>query len=375
MKINKHSGNFTLPMNFNHGDNKGIPTATHELIVSYLTGFMFLSFMVLLGLCLIACNTSTGTKESESRSIEADAIKTKPYLAGLKVGYSSPSLNAPFYVVLSEYVQIFTESYGMEFVMADGQDDIIKQITSMEDLVTAGVEILILNPLDHKALVPAVNAIAGSGVPVFILDSQIDAEADYITSVQASNEGNGELIGEWVVQNLSNTTIQAALISGNQGNPVGREKRLGFVRGFTETQLMTQGSADLRILSQGWGNWTHIGGLEAMEDILVAHPDINLLVAENDAMGMGALKAIQEAGKSANILVVGFDGQKEAYELIKAGRFSATALNSPKELARLVVESIVKYLEGEQLDKVIHTPAVLITKDNVDRYYDPEALF
>ena len=112
-----------------------------------------------------------------------------------------------------------------------------------------------------------------------------------------------------------------------------------------------------------------------MEDILVAHPDITLLVAENDAMGMGALKAIQEAGKSGNILVVGFDGQKEAYELIKAGKFSATALNSPKELARLVVESVVKYLDGEQLDKVIHTPAVLITKDNVDRYYDPEALF
>ena len=227
---NKHSVNFTLPMNFNHGDNKGIPTATHELIVSYLTGFMFLSFMALLGLGLIACNTSTGTKESESRSIEADAIKTKPHLAGLKVGYSSPSLNAPFYVVLSEYVQIFTESYGMDFVMADGQDDIIKQITSMEDLVTAGVEILILNPLDHKALVPAVNAIAGSGVPVFIVDSQIDPEADYITSVQASNEGNGELIGEWVVQNLSNTTIQAALISGNQGNWI----RSGFYRDTTD---------------------------------------------------------------------------------------------------------------------------------------------
>ena len=364
MKSKQHSGNFTLPVNF-----------IHKLLVSCQAGLKFFSFMVLFGLSIIACNTGTGTKESDSRPVEADSLKTKPHLAGLKIGYSSPSLNAPFYVVLSKYVQIFTESYGMEFAMADGQDDIIKQITSMEDLVTAGVEVLILNPLDHKALVPAINAIAGSGVPVFILDSQIDPEANYITSVQASNEGNGELIGEWVVQNLGNTTIQAALISGNQGNPVGKEKRLGFVRGFAETQMMTQGSADLRILSQGWGNWTHIGGLEAMEDILVAHPDINLLIAENDAMGMGALKAIQEAGKSDNILVVGFDGQKEAYELIIAGKYSATALNSPKELARLVVESVVKYLEGGQMDKVIHTPAVLITKDNVDRYYDPESLF
>ena len=90
---------------------------------------------------------------------------------------------------------------------------------------------------------------------------------------------------------------------------------------------------------------------------------------------MGALKAIEESGKSDEILVVGYDGQKEALELIMEGRYGATALNSPRELARLVVESVVKYKNDWRLDKVIHTPAVLITKDNVDRYYDQNALF
>ena len=264
----------------------------------------------------------------------------------------------------------------MKFVSADGQDDIIRQITSLEDLIATGVNVLILNPLDHKALVPAVNAAVKSGVPVFIVDSAIDPAANYITSVQANNEGNGELVGEWIVKKLGKTRIKAALISGSQGNPVGREKRLGFIRGFSETQLMTQGNVDLTIVSQGWGNWTNNGGLKAMEDILVANPDINLLVAENDAMGMGALKAINESGKSAFITVAGFDGQKEAYELIKEGKFGATALNSPEELARLVVEAVVKYLNGQkQIDKVIYTTPVLITKDNVDKYYDPKALF
>ena len=343
--------------------------------LSKISGFLLTSCMVSLCLGLVTCNTNPGTISSESGFAGEDAKYDSVPMAGLKIGYATPSLNAPFYVVLSQHIQKFTESYGMEFIMADGQDDIIKQITSMEDLITSGVEILILNPLDHKAMVPAVNAIASSGIPVFIVDSQIDPDANYITSVKASNNGNGELIGEWVVQELGNTDIQVALISDSQGNPVGREKRLGFIRGFTETQLITQGRADLRIVSHGWGNWSHIGGLEAMEDILVAHPDINLLVAENDAMGMGALKAIHESGKSEDIMVVGFDGQKEAYELIKTGEFSATALNSPMELARLVVESVVKFLHGEQVDKIIHTPAVLITKDNVDQYYDPEALF
>ena len=296
-------------------------------------------------------------------------------LAGIKIGYCTPSLNAPFYVVLSQYLKRYAEGYGMHFTMADGQDDIIKQITSMEDMITSGIKILILNPLDHKALVPAVNGAAGSGIPVFIVDSQIDPSANYITSVQASNEMNGQLIGEWAVNTMGIPDIKVALISGSQGNPVGQAKRLGFIEGFAEAQLRTKGYSALNIVSQGWGNWTLLGGMEAMEDILTAHPDVNLLIAENDAMAMGALKAISEAGKAGHILIAGYDGQKEAYELIREGKYGATAVNSPEQLARLTIESVVKYLNGKRLDKIIHTPAILVTQVNVDSYYDPKAIF
>ncbi len=325
---------------------------------------------------LFACNPNQNTNKSEIPGVTTSSVENKLDLSNIKVGYCTPSLNAPFYVVLSQFIQKNVEEFGMQYVSTDGQDDIIKQITSVEDLTASGINVLILNPLDHKALVPAVNAAVRSGVKVFIVDSYIDEKANYITSVQANNNGNGELIGEWIVNKMGKTKTKAALISGSQGNPIGKEKRLGFIRGFSETQLMANGDVELNIVAQGWGNWTNNGGLKAMEDILVAHPDINLLVAENDAMGMGALKAINEAGKAADITVVGFDGQKEAFELIQKGEIGATAMNSPKELARLVVESVVRYLNGEkQINKVIYTPAVLITNDNVDDYYNPKAIF
>jgi ribose transport system substrate-binding protein len=339
----------------------------------YMSRIFIISIALILG--FTACRNEVSIRKPGTKEDVTDSLKSRIDLSGIKVGYCSPSLNAPFYVVLSQYVKKYAEGYGMQFVMADGQDDILKQITSTEDMVATGINILILNPLDHKALVPAVNAAARNGVTVFIVDSQIDPAADFITSIQASNEGNGELLGEWVVKQMQGSDIKIALISGSQGNPVGQAKRLGFIEGFAETQLITFGHSDMKIVSQGWGNWTLLGGLEAMEDILTAHPDVNVLVAENDAMGMGAIKAINEAGKSGQILVVGYDGQKEAYELIKEGKFGATALNSPKELARLAVESVVKYLNGERLDKIIHTPAVLITKDDVEQYYDHDALF
>jgi ribose transport system substrate-binding protein len=113
-----------------------------------------------------------------------------------------------------------------------------------------------------------------------------------------------------------------------------------------------------------------------MEDILVAHPEVNLLFAENDAMAMGVLKAIKEAGMAGKVLVAGVDGQKEAIQLIQSGDLGATALNSPGVMAGIMIETIVRYLNGEKnIDKNILTPAVLITKENVEQYYDPRALF
>ena len=166
----------------------------------------------LLSVSLTACNPKTPVENSQNLNNDTTLIESKTDLSNVKIGYCTPSLNAPFYVVLTEYVKKYSEAYGMKCVSADGQDDIIKQITSMEDLIAQGINILILNPLDHKALVPAVNAAVKSGIPVFIVDSYIDPAAKYITSVQANNQGNGELIGEWIVNKMGKTGIKVALI-------------------------------------------------------------------------------------------------------------------------------------------------------------------
>ena len=304
------------------------------------------------------------------------SIVSKRDLSQIKVGYCSPSLNASFYVALAKAVQANAESYGMQFISVDGQGDITRQITGIEDMVAKGVKILIINPLDYKALVSTVNAAAQAGVAVFILDSYIDPAAHYVSSIFANNTLNGELVGEWVADKMAGKKINAAIISGNQGNQAGKEKRLGFLSGLAEGQLRTQGKTDFTIISQGWGGWANNEGLKAMEDILSAHPDINVLMAENDAMAIGALRAVKELGKETNIMVVSFDGQKEALTLIKQNKYGVTALNSPNRLGKLAVESAVRYLNGDKyLDKVMYTQSVLIDKNNVNQFYDEKAAF
>lgn len=351
-----------------NGDKRG----WWRLIVGLLTGLV------------IACappNDDSRRQTTASTAMGGTAstgvgYKSKKDLSGIKVGYCSPSLNAPFYAALNEAVRKNVVGMGMNFVTAEGQDDISKQIAAVEDLIAKNVNVLILNPLDQEALVPITKAATRSGIAVFILDSKIAPEADYVSSVQANNRGNGSLIGRWVVDNMGGQPLNIALLSGAKGNPVGQERREGMLTGIASAQLTKGGRTNFQVVAQGWGNWSNNGGLKAMEDILVAHPDVNVLLAENDAMALGAMKAISEAGKTDKITIAAIDGQKEAYQLIQAGKMGSTAVNSPDELGRYVVEAAAKYLNGDkQLPRIIYTPAVVVTKANASTYFNPRSIF
>lgn len=319
------------------------------------------------------CLPKEEKKKQEVDDKEQQYISKKD-LSGIKVGYCTPTLDGPFYVALEEAVKRSVRTFGMQYLGTDGEGDINKQVRGVEDLLSKDIQVLVLNPLDPKALIPIVKQARDKGIDVFILDSTIEDAAPYTASVVANNQLNGEILGLWLADQKMHTP-KIAIVSGNQGNPVGREKRLGFIRGLADGQLHKNAKTNFSIVAQGWGGWNNNGGLQAMEDILVAHPDINVLLAENDAMALGALKVIKQMDKEDQIRVLGFDGQKEAYEMIRDGRFAATAQNSPKILGETMIELIARHLNGEEVNKVNYTPSVRITKSNVNRYYDADALF
>jgi ribose transport system substrate-binding protein len=319
----------------------------------------------------------SGTRPDLKQTETVPEISNPEALKNVKIGMSLYTLSAPYFVALMKAAQQKTEAMGMKFVYVNAEDDINKQIASVEDLLAQGINLLILNPRDPKALVQSTKSATKAGVPVIIVDSSIDPSADFVTNILSNNLENGELVGEWLVKNKSGEKLKIALLSGAQGNPVGKERRQGIFRGIIEQQLRSAGQVEFEIVSQGWGNWTYEGGLKAMEDILVAHPDVNVLVSEQDAMALGAMQAIDEAGKSKDILIVaGADGQKEALKLIKEGKYGATGQNDPVQIGERAVEVAARIIAGEKdFPRIIYTPAVCISIDNVDNYYNPDAIF
>ena len=303
----------------------------------------------------------------------AQAAPAKP----LKIGFSNRTLNGAFFNGLTEYMKISAKAAGYEIIATDAAGNMNKQISDVEDMLSQGIDILVLNPQDPAAGVNIVKKATAKGIPVVNLDSDISLDAPVITRVMANNPVNNKMLGEYAVKLFGDKPINAVIISGNQGNLVGAARRDNFIASVMEEQMRLYGRTNFTVLTQGWGNWDQQGGLKAMEDALVAHGDkINAVYTEMDDMALGAIRALKAAGKLKNVKVIAHDGYKKGLESIKNSELQATASNNPKALAEKVMEVIKDFKAGKTKfsDYEFITP-VLITKDNVDKYYDKDSIY
>jgi len=295
----------------------------------------------------------------------------------LKIGFANRTLNGAFFVGLTEYMKINAEKAGYQIITTDAAGNMDKQVADVEDMLSQNIDYLVLNPQDPAAGVKITEMAAKKGIPVIDLDSDISLDAPVITRVMANNAANNRLIGDFAVKQFGNNPINAVIISGNQGNLVGEARRDNFISGVMEAQMRDYGATTFTVLTQAWGNWDQQGGLKAMEDALVAQGDkINMVYSEMDDMALGAIRALKAAGKLENVKVFAHDGYKFSLDAIKRGDQQATASNNPKLLTEKVMEVIKAHHEGKRtFNNYEYIKPLLITKDNVADYYDPESLF
>lgn len=319
----------------------------------------------------VANQTTSSDEESGATADESGALKS------CLIGYSMYTLGSPYFVAQANAVEEEAKARGCEIISINADDDMNKQLADVEDLLAKNIDLLLLNPKDPKGLIPATKAATEAGVPVIIIDSNIDPSADYVTTVQSNNYGGAFLIGQYIAKEMGDTPIKLAYIGGVQSNPADLDRRDGVFTGIIEGQLSAMNKTQFEIVTQGWGQFYTEGGMKAAEDVITAHKEINVIYAMNDPMLLGVLKALEQAGIRDQIQVIaGFDGMKEVLKMVKEGDVSATGLNSPTEIGETAVDIGIRYLQGERgFDRLIRTPPMAITEENVDEYYDPNSDF
>lgn len=323
-----------------------------------------------------------------------------------KIGISMKTLDGAYFTALSTHISEFCEEKGWTVTTLNADSDTLKEAENMDSFITQEYDLIFMDPYDPEGAVAAINKAYEAGIPVICCDNSCGEDANNVTTVFADNLQNGREVGLWTAANCfkEDETISSVLIAGQKGVYVGQERRTGVICGVIEArtgcteeeawkaaeameaELINNGSAtneeaNFEILGIGWGDWNANGGLAAAEDLIVANKDINFLFGENDAMVMGAMTAVENAGISDQvILAAAADGQKEAYELIKDGTsYKASGENNPKVVAEMAVqiaeEILVNGADPEGYEKYTKTPANCINPDNVEEFYNADSLF
>lgn len=278
-----------------------------------------------------------------------------PAMAEGTVGLSVSTLNNPFFVTLSEGAQQAADALGIELVVVDAQDSVSKQVSDIEDLVTREVDVLIVNPTDSDAVVPAVRGAIDAGIPVVAVDRGVN-NVDLAYFVVSDNIAGGVLAGTYICEQIG-FEGNVVELEGIPGVSATRDRGAGFNQAIEET------CPDVEVVARQTANFNRAEGLSVMENILVAQPEIDALFAHNDEMALGALQAVASSGR--DILVVGFDATDDAVGAVEECTMGATVAQQPDQLGAQAVEIAGEVIAdgppGQQVD--VFVGLRLVTND------------
>ena len=276
------------------------------------------------------------------------------------IGLSVSTQNNPFFVTLVEGAEAAASKLGVKMTVTDAGDDVTKQVSDIEDLVSKGISVLIVNPVDSDAVTGAVEAAMAAGVHVIAVDRAVNG-VEINCQIASDNVLGAELATQYIVDTLGEG-VKVAELQGTSGASAAIDRSAGF-HNVADTKL--------DVVASQVANFDRAEGMSVMENMLQANGDIKAVFAANDEMALGAMEAIAGAGK--NIMVVGFDATDDAIESIKAGKMAGTIAQQPALIGSTAVENAATLIGGKAIEKNIPVQVTLVTKDNVDTYNDAPA--
>ncbi|MGM1047149.1 MAG: ribose ABC transporter substrate-binding protein RbsB [Bacillota bacterium] len=278
----------------------------------------------------------------------------KPKASGdvkdMKIGLSISTLNNPFFVSLKDGVIAEAAKQGIEVVVVDAQNDSAKQSNDVDDLIQQGVNALLINPTDSSAISTVVQTANSLGIPVITLDRSAE-QGDVEALVASDNIKGGQMAAEYMVEQLGEGT-KVIELEGVPGASATRERGKGF---------HDVADQKLKVVAKQSADFDRTKGLNVMENLLQGNPDVKAVFAHNDEMALGAIEAIQSSGK--DIMVIGFDGNDDALNSIKAGKLTATIAQQPELIGQLAVQAAKDVQQGKAVEKTIPAPLKLVIKE------------
>ncbi|MFQ5809293.1 MAG: substrate-binding domain-containing protein [Armatimonadota bacterium] len=227
------------------------------------------------------------------------------------------------------------------------ETDIQDQIGLVEDMIAKKVDAILIAPAGSKEIVPSLVKAKQAGVVVINLDNRVDPDAAAAAGLEldayvgADNEQGGFLAGDELAKMMGKEGTVAML----EGIP-GVDNAEARKRGFEKAMAQYPG---IKIVQSQSAHWKQEEALDVMQDILQNHPDLDGLFCANDMMALGAIQAIEDAGKTGQLFVASYDNLEAAQQAIMDDKLHITIEQHPDIMGKIGVQYAVRLLEGKKL--------------------------
>jgi len=299
-------------------------------------------------------------EELAARDVDHAGIDASQWV----VGISNEGVDHPSLVIMRDGIKEGLEAYGIKVLTTDGGGEVRNQVSGIEDMVANGANFIIIQAAEAEPMKPTLNMLDEKGIPYMFAFKPI-LGTNAISIVAVDNAVIGRQIGEAAVEDLT----------AKNGSPKGNVVIIEGIIGDETSELLCNNFRDvikdypeIKVIASVPAEYRRPQGFAVANDILSANPDpgsIDLIYGANDDMAMGAVQAVEEAGRDGEgILIYGVDACVEMWEMVRDGRATATW-----QFHTCVLESIdvaIAYMKGEPVPPEIVVYSAKVTQANHD---------
>lgn len=288
------------------------------------------------------------------------------------IGFAHVDLNNPYYIAMEKEAYAQAALRGVKIIINIASNDITLQNKQVNALLDSKIDGLIINSVNEYGTMSTIKRAKDLSIPVVAIDRPL--YGDYLAYVGIDQWRSGELQGEYIAKTLLPKGGNIVMMLGVPGEPatIGREG------GMLNVLQHPKYAGKYKILSSYRADYNMDLGYVKMQEAIKSFGDkIDLVYCLNDAMALGALKALKEA-KLFKTFVLGIDGQKEAYkEIENLSQFKATVINNPTEITKKAFDILFDYLQNKTKPFVqdVFTGTILVNSQNVKNYINSNAVF
>ena len=314
-----------------------------------------------MAVCGTGCSTApaSGTADAASQTEKegADSGSGDQLTFGLVV----MSTNSDYWLTLKDGAQEAVDQIGGELVFTGPADnnDIQGQVALVENLINSKVDAILLTPLDSDALAAPVEEAMDAGIPVIVIDSQVNTDK-YTSYIATDNVAGGELAMD-TLSRLIGGEGEVVVVNALAGIPSNDNRGIGAEQAANANEKLTL-LPQQHCLDQA-------EALTNTENILTGNPNLKGIFATFNRGALGAAQAVQSKEKVGEVKIVAYDADADEIKLMEDGVIDALVVQQPFEMGRLGIEYALKALNGEEVPKSIAPDVVLATKENMN---DPE---